>query len=542
LLVSGGEDAKAVVWQVKDGRKLTVFPDHRYRIWSVAYDPLGRFVASGDKGGILKVWDPGTSRVLASREAHQGNTVMGLAFSPNGRRLASAGMDGQLLLWDTASWDIIETWTSRDQPVTSVAYAPDNLRLATTLADGTIQVWKEGRQDPLLTLRGQYGLGLGLAISPDGRRLASGNFDQTVRLWDLETGEPLLALRENVGDVASLVFSPDGQRLTAGNTLGEVLLWFASGLPPMEGTVPKRWVRWYTQEARKCQKVGQGFALAFYCGRLLDAGELYFGLGKDEQVESELSRVLEENRSCRDAWLSRGAVRANLARWGDALEDYNEALKLSDRGVAPWWLRGVAHAELERWDMAVSDFAKAVERAPTSRRDLANLAIAQLGRSDLPAYCCTCIRAYERLHKTDIPSDWNSLSWTCSITPNDAVDPAKLVQLMDRAVKAEPKTYPFLNTRGAVLYRAGRFEDAIRQLEDAIQLHGQGGSFEDHVFLAMARFRLSKMEQARADLKRALELYDEGLKRGTPAADWSRRVEWPLLRKEAEALLQEKKP
>src|SRR5262249_10742834 len=48
----------------------------------------------------------------------------------------------------------------------------------------------------------------------------------------------------------------------------------------------------------------------------------------------------------------------------------------------------------------------------------------------------------------------------------------------------------FLNTRGAVLFRAGRFEEAAKVLRDGMSLHPDGGEFHDRLFLALAEHRL----------------------------------------------------
>jgi WD40 repeat protein/serine/threonine protein kinase/tetratricopeptide (TPR) repeat protein len=589
-LVSGGQDGVAKVWEVEDGRELLEFRGHAQKILPVAYDPLGRFVATGDADGIIKVWDPRTGRELASLERHRKVSVAGvtsLAFSPDGQRLVSGGGDKLLLVWDTATWQVVRAWPAHRQGINNVAYAPDSHRIAVALTDGTVVIRDERREEVLSTLDGHNGRVMGLAFSSDGRRLVSGGFDHAVRFWDPEIGQPLMTL--SAGEITALVFTPDGQRLVAGSTVG-IMIWFATGVPQEGGPIPSRWLEWYRSQARDCDKAKQWFALTFYASRLLQAdparevvcltlrakaaynqddwrqvvadltrvlnlteptapilnirGQAYFGQHQYDRAEADQTRALKLDPNYRDAWLHRGETRSRLGRWADAIADYTEALKLNDQGAAAWRLRGVARAELGQWDQAVADFLQAVERAPTNRRDLGNLAVAHLGRGDLPAYRRACVSMYERLSHTDQPENWNSLSWVCSLAANDAADPARLVRLMDRAVAAQSKGYAFLNTRGAALYRAGRYEDAVRQLTDAVALHGKGGSFEDWVFLAMARFRLGTPDQAREDLARASKLYDEGMKRTKPESkppNWTVRVEWQQLRKEAEELIEGRK-
>jgi hypothetical protein len=63
--------------------------------------------------------------------------------------------------------------------------------------------------------------------------------------------------------------------------------------------------------------------------------------------------------------------------------------------------------------------------------------------------------------------------------------------------------HAFLNTRGAVLYRAGRFEDATKVLREGMRFHPDGGEFEDWLFLALAEHRLGHADAAREAAARA---------------------------------------
>jgi hypothetical protein len=56
----------------------------------------------------------------------------------------------------------------------------------------------------------------------------------------------------------------------------------------------------------------------------------------------------------------------------------------------------------------------------------------------------------------------------------------------------------FMNTQGAVLYRAGRFEEAVKVLREARRLLPDGGEFHNGLFLALAEHRLGHAEAARA--------------------------------------------
>jgi tetratricopeptide (TPR) repeat protein len=99
----------------------------------------------------------------------------------------------------------------------------------------------------------------------------------------------------------------------------------------------------------------------------------------------------------------------------------------------------------------------------------------------------------------------------------------------------------FGETRGAVLYRAGRIEEAIQQLEKTTKRFEDPGA--DKVassaaypwfFLALAHQRRSNADEARRCLDKAIELADQEMKNQVP---WNRKLTLELLRREATAAI-----
>ena len=98
----------------------------------------------------------------------------------------------------------------------------------------------------------------------------------------------------------------------------------------------------------------------------------------------------------------------------------------------------------------------------------------------------------ERFSESTDPQTANTVAWYGALVPDTVAEPEVPVRLAEFAVKgfsADQKPAA-LNTLGAVLYRAGRYSDAIRRLEEGIRLRNGESDPHDWVFLAMAHHRL----------------------------------------------------
>jgi WD40 repeat protein len=67
--------------------------------------------------------------------------VYSLAFAPDERTLASLALGGTLKLWSLATREVVLTLKAPGGVFTSLAFSPRNDLLATGDADGAIQFW-----------------------------------------------------------------------------------------------------------------------------------------------------------------------------------------------------------------------------------------------------------------------------------------------------------------------------------------------------------------------------------------------------------------
>lgn len=204
--------------------------------------------------------------------------------------------------------------------------------------------------------------------------------------------------------------------------------------------------------------------------------------------------------------------------------------------------RADANADRGRFDRAGNDLAKVLQLGDQSISVWQETALARLGQNNQHGYQEACAALIQRHSQDKQPAMADLSAWTCVAAPHALDDFGPAIGLATRALESDPSSVVFLTDLGAVLYRAGRFDEALKKLQQAETASQR--AVDDPVliayrgfFLAMAHGRLHHSAEAKMSLDKARRSADSATmipKAGTRALQWNRCLTLSLLRKEAE--------
>ena len=258
-----------------DKPELILQTGHTRSANAVAFSPDNRWLASGGKDNVIKIWDLATGNVLRTLYGHTSN-VNALAVSPDGKLLASGSgdindkrdlgtftqggvvggaEDNTVRIWSVQTGQQLQVFRGHELPVGGVAFSNDG-RSLTSVGGDAVKVWDVSAGTESRSQKTKYGStgmeklnsmpsfsiwGGGdkqqkqeaqrlknfklsaskMAVSSNGQFAAIGQPDKAVKIYDAQSGRelrdlPFKAIPE--AENSSLAFSADARLIAFAKT------------------------------------------------------------------------------------------------------------------------------------------------------------------------------------------------------------------------------------------------------------------------------------------------------------------------------------
>jgi WD40 repeat protein/tRNA A-37 threonylcarbamoyl transferase component Bud32 len=224
FLATADHDGTVKLWEASTGQRRTILLGHTDEVNCVAFSPDGKTLASASDDQTVRLWDTRSGQQQKCLPGHRGN-VLCVAFSPDGKLLVSAGDDMLVKLWDPVTAEHLADLRGHTGVIESLALTGDGQLLASAGRDGSVRLWDVMRRLPRGVLCERLGRVETVAFSGNSGVLATGADDGRVRLWEVATGQEKVALLGHTDRVESVTFSPDGKTLISAGNDGTVRVW-----------------------------------------------------------------------------------------------------------------------------------------------------------------------------------------------------------------------------------------------------------------------------------------------------------------------------
>jgi WD40 repeat protein len=161
---------------------------HRDWVFTLAYSPDGRYLASGSRDTTVRLWDAKTGALRHELKGH-GNEVSCVAFSADSRKLASVNLPGatEICIWEVKSGQKLDTLKGIAANVWSLAFAPQGDLLAIgSSATRSVVLYDLKKRAPRRVFKVESPGHIRRMVFQGRKLLAAGG--EMIHVWDYESG------------------------------------------------------------------------------------------------------------------------------------------------------------------------------------------------------------------------------------------------------------------------------------------------------------------------------------------------------------------
>lgn len=178
------------------------------RIFNMAHDPNGRYLAVATDKVQLKIWDLRLNKVVDSIRA-----FFPCVFTSDGQSIIAISSAIGLAQYDIETGKQTATFNTDYELIQSVAVSEDGRYLAGAGYHNVLKVWDIETRKRVADLTGHTGGILSIDFHPTKPWLVSGSLDGTSRIWDYQKKKEIQQFTDQTISIKDVAFSPDGNQL-----------------------------------------------------------------------------------------------------------------------------------------------------------------------------------------------------------------------------------------------------------------------------------------------------------------------------------------
>ncbi|KAF7306482.1 WD-REPEATS-REGION domain-containing protein [Mycena indigotica] len=224
-VLTGSTSGEFTLWNGLTFNFETILQAHDTAICTLTFTHSGQYLASADKAGTIKYFEPNMNNLAAWQGSNGREAIRGLSFSPDDRRFATASDDSSVRIWSFQERKVESVLTGHGWDVKCVEWHPTKGLLVSGSKDNDIKFWDPRSGTVLSTLHHHKNTIQALSWSPNGDLVASASRDQTVRVFDIRAMKEFRIFKGHKKEVCSVTWHPVHPILVSGGSEGAILHW-----------------------------------------------------------------------------------------------------------------------------------------------------------------------------------------------------------------------------------------------------------------------------------------------------------------------------
>ncbi len=223
-MISSSFDNELLFWNLDEG---VVY--HRSKLESGVVNRIvgldsHTYVATGCSETTISGWFS-KSKNTSSWRNNIHEWICSTEISSDGRYLAYGTMEGKVVIADLASGNVLQSWSAKQDSITSLSWSYDNRILATGGANASVKLWRVSSGRELFHFNNVRSTVCSMAFSRTTKQLAVASIDKAVRVFSLSDLGQVKVLFGHEMPIEDLHFHPNSKVLASTGRDGTVRLW-----------------------------------------------------------------------------------------------------------------------------------------------------------------------------------------------------------------------------------------------------------------------------------------------------------------------------